>query len=344
MTPSAKIGGFKVLKDVALISLISPKQEEPFPFRLCRLIAKEKINLPFITAVNDGHSWGMHIMADASNGARTSKLIEQDFGSIFTYTSESAIFSIFPHRSNPTIIGSLLELFEAEGIDTAAYANSPSAVSVVIERGVITKASNAMFGPFSFSTYRTPADWKLAQKGKEQLYKEVVASYQEKRPKVYGLEYWEEQEFFQIKLDSRHIGQVGIALKEFAQHRFYLTFLATSPCEKEVRKKLFVCLPASKGHSHTEIMNRIAPEVEINKISSPVATFSMNGPHFGDRYGIASELFYALKESSVDLLALNCTISSIIGVLPAHQIQIAIQAIQGCFEVPSVTKKDLFSI
>ncbi|UCF57278.1 MAG: hypothetical protein JSW15_02035 [Deltaproteobacteria bacterium] len=339
MTPSAKLGGFKILKDVVRISLVSSEQRTNFPAQLCRTIAEEKINLPYITCVNDAHSWGLNIMVESFNGARLSQLIEETLGKIFTHNSQSAILSIFPHKRNPEITGSLFEAFSEGGVEPYALANSPSAISVVLEEGSLSKASDALFGPFSFSAYRTPADWKLAQKGKEQLYKEVVASYQEKKPKVYGLEQQEEQEFLQIKLNSGHIGQVGTALKEFARLGLNLTFLATSPCQEEGREKLFLCLPRSEGHSHTEIIYGIAPQVEIETVS-PVATFSMNGPHFGDRYGIASELLHALNKSDVDLLALNCTIASIIGVVPSHQIEPAIQAIQGCFEVPTVTKKE----
>lgn len=343
MTPSARLGGFKILKDLVRISLVSPKQTEYFPGQLCRAIAEEKINLPYITCVDDGRSWGMNIMVESSKAATTSQVIQREFEGILTNASESAILSIFPHKSNPTITGSLLELFDQEGIDPDGYGNSPSAISVVLKRGIIKKASNALFGPFSFSAYRTPADWKLTQKGKEQLYKEVVASYQEKRPKVYGLEYQEGQEFLHIRLSRGHIRQVGTALKEFARLGLFLTFLATSPSQEKERRKLFVCLPTSEGDSNAEIIRRIAPEVEINTVS-PVSTFSMNGPHFGDRYGIASELLHELKEDKVDLLGLNCTIASIIGVVPSPQIQPTIHAIQQCFEVPSVTKKDHLSM
>ena len=228
-------------------------------------------------------------------------------------------------------------MFDQEGIDPDGYANSPSAISAVLKRGLIKKASNALFGPFSFSAYRTPADWKLAQKGKEELYKEVVASYQEKRPKVYGLDYQEGQEFLQIELKRGHVGPVGMALKEFARMGHYFTFLATGPGQEKA--KLFVCLPTSEDRSNTEVVARIAPELEMEAISR-AATFAMNGPHFGDRYGIVSELLHALKEADVDLLALNCTIASIIGVVPSPHIQSAIQAVQDCFEVPTVTKKE----
>jgi aspartokinase len=339
MTPQARLGGFKILKDVVRISIISPTQTKDFPAQLLQTIAEAKINLPYITVVNDGRSWRLNIMVDSVHSARTSHLIEEAFGKIFTNAAESVILSIFPHRSDPIITGSLLEVFDQEGIDPDGYANSPSAISAVLKRGMIKKASNALFGPFTFSAYRTPADWKLAQKGKEQLYKEVVASYQEKRPKVYGLEYQEEQEFLQIELKSGQMGPVGTAVKELARIGLYLTFLATSFSQEKEKEKLFICLPISESHSNTEILSETVPGMEMASIS-PVATFAMNGPHFGDRYGIVSDLLHAFKQGHVDLLALNCTIASIIGVVPSPQIQPAIQALQQCFEVPSVTKKD----
>jgi aspartokinase len=125
--------------------------------------------------------------------------------------------------------------------------------------------------------------------------------------------------------------------KEFAQLGLNLTFLATNPCqEKDI---LAFCLPISKNHSCTEIISRIAPEIDIDKIS-PVTTFSMNGPHFGDRYGIASELLAAFERNKIRLLGLSCTIASITGVVPSPQLKLAIQAIKECFEIPSIIKRD----
>jgi len=54
---------------------------------------------------------------------------------------------------------------------------------------------------------------EAAQEGKEQLYKEVVASYQEKKPKVYGLEVYEGQHLVQIKLNRAKITHVGASFR-----------------------------------------------------------------------------------------------------------------------------------
>lgn len=336
MTLSTRLGGFKILKEVSWLSLTPPAKDKKFATEVCRLLAKHKINLPFL-ACGDGDSvWGVNLVVESHNLQMASDLVRNNFGKIHITSGKANILSIFPHKSNPRVMGSIFDVFCKKEVDPLALANSSSAISVVLRDDIINEATAALFGPFNFSAYRTPADWKLAQKGKEQLYKEVVASYQEQRPKVYGLEYQEGQQLVHVRLTSSYAGQLGTIFEEFARLGLNLTFLTTSPCEdKEI---LAFCLPASETHPSTDTINGIAPEIDLGSVS-PVTTFSMNGPHFGDRYGIASELLKAFKKNKIDLLGLSCTIASITGVVPSPQLESSIQAIRECFEVPSITKK-----
>jgi aspartokinase len=118
-----------------------------------------------------------------------------------------------------------------------------------------------------------------------------------------------------------------------------LIFLATSPSHEQGKRILAFCLPASQSEAYGRVIKRIAPQLDFQEIPS-VIIFSMNGPHFGDRYGIVSELIGSLVNRQVDLLALSCTIASITGVVPSHQFGPALEAIQERFEVPSVTKRE----
>jgi len=339
MATSARLGGFKILKDVVRISLAISKQRGYHPARVCRVLSEERINLPYITCLNDGHSWGLNILVDAVNGTKTSHLIEEAFGNNLTHPSKSAILSIFPHKKNPEITGRLFEAFDQEGVEADALANSPSAISVVLREEMLARASHALFEPFSFSAYRTPADWKVAQKGKERLYKEVVASYQEQKPKVYGLDYQDGQELLQIRLTKQNIGQFSLIFRELARLGVHLTFIATGPAKEQGSGKLAFCLAVPENQSCAEILAGIAPEMAID-VMSPMAIFSMNGPHFGDRYGIVSELLTGFEKNGIDLRGLSSTIASITGIVPSHQLESAIRAIQESFEVPSVTKKE----
>jgi aspartokinase len=338
MSAPEKLGGFKVLKDVTLISLFSPKQTKGFPSRVFRVIAEEKINLPYATCVLDDHAWGLYMAVEAKDADTASNILEEAFDTESTFHPDSTILSIFPHKKNPEITGSLFEAFGREGVNANALANSPSTISVILNESTLNKATSALFGPFSFSAYRTPADWKLAQRGKEQLYKEVVASYQEQRPKVYGLEYQDNQEFLRVKLNTESIGDFGTSFKEFARLGLNLTFLATSPCEEEGKEEVAFCLPVTANNSYIQMMNAMAPQADIQSLA-PVSTFAMNGPHFGDRYGIVSELLISLEKGNIDLLGLSCTIASITGVVPTSHMKPAIEAIKGCFDIPSVIER-----
>lgn len=339
MTSSANLGGFKVLKDVVCFSLVSEEGNEYFPAELCQAVAREHINLPYITCLPQGRSWGLSIMVDAGDEAGVSRLIRRVFGSRVVRKTHSVILSIFPHKNNPWITGVLFEALGREGLEPEAMANSPAAISLVLEKDLLEKASSTLFGPFSFSAYRTPDDWKLAQRGRETLYREVVASYQERRPKVYGLKYRLNQRFFHMTADRGYIASFGSLLKEFARLGNTLTFLATSPHREAGRGNIVLCLTRSEDCDFGEMIHRISPGLKVES-NSRVGLFSMTGPHFGDRYGIASELLNALRRSGVGLLGMNCSIASIKGVVPSDQIQVALSTIQGCFEVPSLIKKD----
>jgi len=337
MTAQTALGGFKILKDVVRISVVS--KGEGFPDDLFERIAQERINLPYVTLVSEGPYCGLNLVVETADEAKISQLVTEKSDRAFTVSPRSAVLSLFPHKRNPEISARLFEAFEQQSLEPDALANSPSTISVVLGQDLIDSASHALFEPFTFSAYQTPEDWKLAQQGKEKLYKEVVASYQEKKPKIYGLEVYEGQHLVQIKLNSAKMTHVGTSFRGFARLSMHLTFLTTSPSHEKGKRILAFSLPASQSEAYARVVKRIAPQVDFREIPS-VVIFSMNGPHFGDRYGIVSELIHSLGRRRVGLLALSCTIASISGVVPLHQFESALEAIEERFEVPSVTRRE----
>ncbi len=335
MTSAPKLGGFKVLEGMNRISLTLPKAQA-LP-ELLRLIAAERINLPYFTGVQGLSAWGLHLAVDSADSHRTVNLIQRNCGTS-PDSAPSVILSIFPHRSDPIIAAKLLEVFHQEGIRLAAVGNSPSAISVVLDEDLLSKASSALFKVFRFSAYRTPSDWRLAQKGKEALYKEVVASYQEQKPKTYGLEIADQHDFVSARLDGGILAPLGPTLYECSRHGLGLTFLSLSPADPERDETLAFCLPGSNGQACAMVLSRLRSENAV-VARCQAAVFTMNGPHFGDRYGIASELLNALEEHHVDLLGLSCTVASVTGIVPSSQLDSAVRAITASFVVPAVVKK-----
>ena len=336
MTASKRLGGFKILRGMARFSLVLPEGGKNLPAEFSRAIALKKINMPYITLIRCGRFWGMNITVDSVQGLKTSLLIRENLGESFNSSSEIAILSVFPHNRDPDILGRLFDTFSLRGVETEALANSPSAISILLREELLGIAAQALFEPFNFSAYRTPEDWKLAQIGKEDLYKEVVASYQEKKPKVYGLEYHEDQVLLRVRTTGAEITKLGAFFKEFARSGLDLTFVASGPSGDKKEEILAFCLPHTEDRSNPEILRKIAPHRDI---VDPVVVFSMNGPHFGDRFGIASELLNGFERNGIDLLCMSCTIASITCVVPELHLDAAIRVINESFEVPAVVKK-----
>ncbi|MDY6973976.1 MAG: hypothetical protein SV775_16910 [Thermodesulfobacteriota bacterium] len=338
MPPQTRLGGLKILKEVVQVSLIEYKGDKGLPGELFRLLAKDEINVQLLTCENHDQTWGMNIVIDSRDVLKASNFLERRFGEIDYFTSRSAVLSLFPHRSNPEIAGALLEVFGKSGIEPKVLAHSNSAISAVLAEDMVSKAAGALFGALRFGAYRTPGDWKLAQKDGEGLYREVVASYQEKRPRVYFLEWQDGQVLLQLNLEGNDLCRVGVAFNDFARLGLALNFLISSPSAVEGRRIMLFGLPETHECDYLGLLKERIPGV-VSEMTSPVAIFSMNGPHFADRYGIVSELLATFDRTQVELLALSCAVSSITGVIHAHQIHSATKAIQGCFEVPSVIRK-----
>jgi aspartokinase len=343
MTSQKRLSAFKILKEVVRISLVESDNIPGFPADICNLIAEEGINLMFLTCGSQGQGWGLNMAVEADDSERVLELIESKSPHITCQTARNGIISLFPHRSDPSVTGSLFHVLDVTGIEPEALAYSNSSISVVLHEAALETTTSALFEPFKFSAYRTPADWKLAQEGKEQLFKEVVASYQEKKPKVYSLEWQKDQNLFRVKLNLRDLSHMGDAFINFARQGFLLPFLTSCPSATDGELNLSLCVPNYDEKKYPDLIKESLPEAVATMIA-PVAVFSMNGPHFGDRYGIANELLKAFRLSGVELLALGCAIASINGVVPAAQLETATSAIEQCFEVPSIIIKPVKTV
>jgi hypothetical protein len=98
MTAQAALGGFKILKDVVRISVVSDGNS--FPEELFRRIAEEKINLPYVTLVHEGPSWGLNIVAEAVEKEKICRLITEKYGKIFSVASRSAVLCFPPQKES----------------------------------------------------------------------------------------------------------------------------------------------------------------------------------------------------------------------------------------------------
>lgn len=328
MSVQTRLNGSKVLKGAAAVCLRLDSRRGEAPLHLSRAVAEAEINLPYVTLVREEDDWVVTLAVEGADGSRLEGLLKDGrFGDILWNDSNCIILSLFPHQSNPRVPAMLFEAFGKMGIPVGGAANSPSALSLLLNHGLLGTVGSLLFDIFQFSTYRTPEEWKEAQKGKEVLYKEVVASYQEKHPKVYGVNCFEKQELVSKVVRNATLSPVSAVMEKASQKGLRLSLFTSCPSAKKDERHVTYCLP----------LGSLNPD-STGALEIPASVFSMNGPHFGDRYGITSELLAAFNKSSIDLLALNCTVASITGAIKAADMDRAVEAIQGCFEVPSVLR------
>jgi aspartokinase len=326
MSSQTRLNGSKVLKGAAAFALLLNPEKSGAPLQLSKAIAEAEINLPYVTLTRDKESWVVTLAVEGADKSRMHSLLkESPLGELLWTDQNCMILSLFPHQSNPRVPAMLFEAFGSMGIMVEGAANSPSALSLILSQDLLDKISALLFDVFQFSTYSTPEEWKEAQKGKEVLYKEVVASYQEKHPKVYGLNCFENQGFVIDYVEDPTLRPISGIMDRASDKNLRLSLFTSCPSKDKSRTQVNYCLPI---HS---LNNGSAASADI-----AAAVFSMNGPHFGDRYGITSELLAAFNKKEIEILALNCTVASITGAIKATDIDPAIEAIQGCFEVPTV--------
>jgi aspartokinase len=330
-----RLGGVKILKDVVWTGLSEPGGSLGRAMDLCRKLADARINIVFMTLAGAGDAAGMMLAAESETAPGLMCALEGSPGG--SSLPRGAILSIFPHRTKPEITGGLLVALAEAGVYPVAVASSASAVSVLMPEEIVPKATEALFASFQFSAYRTPEDWKLTQKGKETLYREVVASYQEKSPKVYSLDWLEPLTLVEVQAGPENFSRAGAAFRHLALMGVPLSFMISASARGE-GSSLWFCLPRSDPRVYADILSQHLPGAAM-PWPEPAALFAMNGPHFGDRYGLAAQLLETLSDAGIDLLALGCAIASISGVVPGRQAEEASEAICRCFEVPAVNRK-----
>ncbi|MBW2009541.1 MAG: hypothetical protein JRJ16_16210 [Deltaproteobacteria bacterium] len=201
MTPRIRLGGFKILKGIRGFSTTGASSTECIPVEFCGLLAGAGVNLPFLVCA--GNRKGLYAVFDEADEPRVA---EQTSGRIAlepTPPEECAVLSLFPHRENPTILSTFFQVLGRGKLHPRAVALSHSAITAVLPESEVDRAAETLFEPFRFSSYRTPADWKMVRNENQVLYREVVASYQEKRPGVYGVTWADGQILFRVRIGAK---------------------------------------------------------------------------------------------------------------------------------------------
>lgn len=164
---------------------------------------------------------------------------------------------------------------------------------------------------------------------------ETIAVYWEPKPKTYGFREADDLSLLSISVEPEKMAQWGrwfLAMADLDIDFHLIT--AKYSNDKELR--LHILLEkfwTDKVLSY--IGKRIDPGFEKDIVlTSSVGLISFQGPHFGDRYGIADTAFKALDDQNIPILIAACSGAAVYIVLPNKKLDKAKHFLAEVFEVP----------
>ncbi|MBW1693575.1 MAG: hypothetical protein JRJ41_05320 [Deltaproteobacteria bacterium] len=163
----------------------------------------------------------------------------------------------------------------------------------------------------------------------------TIAVYWEPKPKIYGFSEVKNLSLLNIKIKPEKMAQWGRWFLELADLdiNFHLV-LAKYSNHKELR--LYVLL---EKHWTDNVLSYIGKRIVLEPekdftLNSPVELISFQGPHFGDRYGIADSAFKALDGQGISILIAVCSGAAVYIVLPEKKLDAARPFLAEAFKVP----------
>ena len=331
-----KLGGLKLWEGGAQVVLSSACEEQRLAVNVSGPLATEKINIALLGHVcaNRGSEGGTALCVTRALGASCSSLVkvsQVELESLRLQTDVS-ILSIFPHDQRLDVFGRLLIAMVEDGVEVRGLATSPSAIAAVVSDPTVDRGMDTIFRCFEFPRYATAADWRSGWRGSDRRAGEIIASYEERLIKTYGVVGEPDLDLWLLPLTFPGLANLGAAMNELGRFGLKLPFLVALPGPGE-KLLCAICAASIAADEVERVLTTHLPGSTFRR-RSPVAALFLHGPHFGDRHGIAHALIQTLERSDTEILALSCAVSSISAVISAEDLSAATGAIETAFSIP----------
>lgn len=329
------LGGIKILEGRSCLTSFSRSEDNLLP-GMCQRLSMEQVNVSLLTHLegNRIRDSVASFCTEDGNALSAYFLLKPDQEHAVTMQSDVSILSIFPYNGMAEIAGTLVRILVCLDLRPNALASSISALSVAIPSIEVEVLIDGLFDEFEFPGYRSIVDWYAAYEGQERLLKQIICSYREEIVKVYnltvqtGLDLWVLEvpfaEMDRLAYVLSAVGGMGVRIPCMTAQGYMEEILLTA-----------CCFQSDQNSAIRQIMDKHLRGVSIECLG-PATALSLHGPHFGDRYGIADALTGSLHRSSVQPLAMSCTVSSVMAVLWEKDLDPALDALRRKFEIPEV--------
>jgi aspartokinase len=330
-----RLRGLKLLEGGAQVLSSTPGGGENFlAAGICTPLALNKINLTFLTHLSPHKSASCvtSLCTEGSAGRAAASLLGiHHYGDLGVFLHEDvSTFSIFVHEQRPQVTGSLLAALGRKEIELLGLASSPSAVSSVVSSAHTETTIGAFFDAFEFPAYSSPSDWYAAYEGKDHLLRKIIASYQEQLIKIYDIVQQPNLDLWSIDLSNSELGNLGATLSSLDRWGIRMPFVV-AVLSPEAGLRFGFCFARDQAKKVKQAFSRHFSTTNLAHDPGVAALF-IHGPHFGDRYGIASKFVEGLQRAGVTILALSCTVSSISAIIGEMDLDPAIRMLDKIFQ------------
>ena len=330
-----KLGGLKLWEGGAQVVVSPAREEQGLAANVSGPLAAEKINLTLLSHVsrNRWSEGGTALCVTGALGASCSTLLKVSQGDLESLRlhADVSIISIFPHDRRLDVFGRLLVALVEDGVEVRGLATSPSAIAAVVSDRTVEQGIDTIFRCFEFPSYASAADWRAGWRRPDRSAPEIIASYEERLIKIYGVIEEPDLDLWLLALTVLDLGNLGAALDELGRFGLRLPFLVALPGPGE-KLLCAICLATIATDEVERILTAHLPRGTFRR-TSPVAALFLHGPHFGDRHGIAHALIQTLERSDTAIFALSCAVSSMSAVISAEDLPAATGAIETAFSV-----------
>lgn len=343
MTP-IKINGIKLSTPFVQVSQTYTIAGSVQPAALYQLLAADRINIEFlnVSAIGRNCYIACCVAADKYHQIFHYTDGETADGPDFDHRTGVVTLSVYPHKSSFYMLGHLLAVFGDQGFAFYQMASSTSMLTFVVDAAAAEEMTDYLSAhsdlPASHSPFRPNTDYDpVARSLKTEP--ETVATYVESKIKTYGIWThaaltlcWIDMTFAQLADWGQQIQaleRVGFRFCYISAHRYsrrdLRMFLVVDTARADLQGDFAESAIRTAFESSRQSELRCRPHV---------GGLHFQGPHFGDRFGIADKAFSTLHQHSIPFLLAGCVGSSVYIVLDEERLAAAESALSAVFEMP----------
>ncbi len=338
------IGGLRFSTEQVLASLSGIAPDCHDFISILGELAEEKINLPFLClqAVNDGCAAVSLSRKDFDQFWPDSDAA-QSFGVGTELISSTGSLTLFPHQSRLRTLGAMLEIFAENRLSLYSLCSSLSALVINTDFCQLERAAQVLQTSFQLPDNHAPFRQQTkhdkienqTSSGDHLSVLETAAVYWEPVIKIYGSSIKKDLLITTAYIPQDKLAWLGKELQAVEDGRGIFE-MALMQRVDDSAYKLGLLYENRRVKAYRRLFSA-AGDLFSRTEHREAELLYLHGPHFHDRYGVASAALASLQDKGCELFAVGCSGTSIYLITPEKKGQRSAEALEKIFIVPKLS-------